>query len=139
MVEDKCIFCEEYETKCEVVNGNERHLNILYENYTFWGKDDPNPVSPEHYLLIPKRHVEDFHKLSIEEQMGFFEAVKYVVERMYGNNVHNPDGHTIGINQKKAAGQTIPHLHVHIFSRRWGDVENPRGGVRNIIPGKGNY
>lgn len=98
---------------------------------------DGFPVSPGHALIIPKRHISSFFDLSKEEQLDLLnltDRVKRIVEERY-----NPDGFNIGINVGEAAGQSIFHVHLHLIPRYKGDVVNPRGGVRAVIPTKQNY
>ena len=98
---------------------------------------DGFPVSPGHALIIPKRHVSSFFDLSQEERqdlLNLADSVKRVVEERY-----HPDGYNIGINVGEAAGQSIFHVHMHLIPRYQGDVPNPRGGVRGVIPSKQNY
>ena len=98
---------------------------------------DGFPVSPGHALIIPKRHVSSFFDLSKEEQqdlLNLADRVKRIVEERY-----HPDGYNIGINVGEAAGQSIFHVHMHLIPRYQGDVPNPRGGVRGVIPAKQNY
>ena len=98
---------------------------------------DGFPVSPGHALLIPKRHVATWFDATGEEQQALLagvEAARAEIERD-----HQPDGYNIGINMGAAAGQTVPHLHVHLIPRYAGDVADPRGGVRYVIPLKANY
>ena len=98
---------------------------------------DGFPVSPGHALIIPKRHVSSFFDLSKEEQqdlLNLTDRVKQIVEERY-----HPDGYNIGINVGEAAGQSIFHVHMHLIPRYQGDVPNPRGGVRGVIPAKQNY
>ena len=98
---------------------------------------DGFPVSPGHALIIPKRHVSSFFDLSQEERqdlLNLADSVKQIVEERY-----HPDGYNIGINVGEAAGQSIFHVHMHLIPRYQGDVPNPRGGVRGVIPSKQNY
>ena len=99
---------------------------------------DGFPVSPGHALIIiPKRHVSSFFDLSQEERqdlLNLADSVKQIVEERY-----HPDGYNIGVNVGEAAGQSIFHVHMHLIPRYQGDVPNPRGGVRGVIPDKQNY
>jgi ATP adenylyltransferase len=98
---------------------------------------DGFPVNEGHALIIPKRHTANYFDLSLEEQKNCIELlnrVKLIVQEKY-----NPAGFNVGININEAAGQTIPHVHIHLIPRYEGDVEEPRGGVRGVIPEKKNY
>ena len=107
--------------------GNERAFAIY----------DAFPVSPGHLLVIPRRHVADWFDLTGEEQEAIFSLIREGKALLDAEFC--PDGYNIGINCKEAAGQTIFHVHVHLIPRYAGDVENPRGGVRGVIPEKRNY
>jgi len=98
---------------------------------------DGYPISPGHTLVIPKRHVGSFFELNPEEAadlMSLLRRAKTVLEMEF-----KPDGYNIGINDGAAAGQTVPHLHIHLIPRYIGDRPDPRGGVRWIIPEKADY
>ena len=98
---------------------------------------DGYPVSPGHTLVIPKRHNGSWFEFTPEEQsamLNLLERAKAALEEEV-----KPDGYNIGINDGPTAGQTVPHLHVHLIPRYKGDLEDPRGGVRWIIPGKAKY
>lgn len=98
---------------------------------------DGFPVNEGHALIIPKRHTANYFDLSLEEQKDCIELlnrVKVIVQKKY-----NPAGFNVGININEAAGQTVPHVHIHLISRYEGDVEEPRGGVRGVIPERRNY
>ncbi len=98
---------------------------------------DAYPVSPGHALLIPRRHIPTWFEANAEERdalIGAMDAAKTVIEK-----AHRPNGYNIGINCGAAAGQTIFHLHIHLIPRFEGDVADPRGGVRHVIPDKANY
>lgn len=98
---------------------------------------DGFPVSPGHTLIVPRRLVATWFEATREEQVAMLELVD-VVKAQLDAELH-PDGFNIGINAGAAAGQTVTHLHLHLIPRFAGDVPDPRGGVRHIIPGKGNY
>ncbi|WP_295002492.1 HIT family protein [uncultured Dechloromonas sp.] len=98
---------------------------------------DGFPVSPGHCLIIPKRHVGSFFEVSAEERiamLALLDKAKVVIEEKY-----QPDAFNIGINDGAAAGQTVPHLHLHLIPRYEGDVPDARGGVRWVIPEKADY
>jgi diadenosine tetraphosphate (Ap4A) HIT family hydrolase len=99
---------------------------------------DGYPVSPGHALVIPRRLVATWFEASAAERQAIFELVDEV-KRQLDSRPPAPDGYNIGINCGAAAGQTVMHLHVHVIPRFEGDVPDPTGGVRHVIPGKGNY
>jgi len=99
---------------------------------------DGNPVTPLHTLIIPRRHVESFFDLHGGERNALFA----LLDEMKSDIQHKDDaveGFNIGVNNGEAAGQSVPHVHVHLIPRRRGDVEHPRGGVRGVIPRKASY
>jgi diadenosine tetraphosphate (Ap4A) HIT family hydrolase len=98
---------------------------------------DGFPISPGHTLIIPHRHVASFFELYAEERDGLFALLDRARIRLDGD-IH-PDGYNIGINDGAAAGQTVPHLHIHLIPRQHGDQKDPRGGVRWIFPDKAAY
>ena len=98
---------------------------------------DGFPVNEGHALIIPKRHTANYFDLSLEEQKDCIELlnrVKGIVQAKY-----NPAGFNVGININEAAGQTVPHVHIHLIPRYEGDVEEPRGGVRGVVPERRSY
>ena len=114
-------------------------LNIekIIENENAFAIYDAFPVSKGHVLVIPKRVVAEIFDLNDEEYSSCFNLVKDVKKIL--EEKFKPDGFNIGINNGEKAGQTIFHAHIHVIPRYNGDVENPRGGIRHVIPGKGNY
>lgn len=98
---------------------------------------DRYPVSPGHTLVIPRRPVATWFEATPEEQRALFELVDVVKREL--DRTLQPQGYNVGFNVGEAAGQTVFHLHVHVIPRFTGDVADPRGGVRHVIPGKGNY
>lgn len=98
---------------------------------------DRYPVSPGHTLVIPRRQVATWFEATAEEQHALFALVDAVKQGLDAEL--KPDGYNVGFNVGEAAGQTVFHLHVHVIPRFQGDVTDPRGGVRHVIPGKGNY
>ncbi len=99
---------------------------------------DRFPVSPGHTLVIPKRHVPTWFDATVAEQHALLALVD-VVRRDLDGGDPKPDGYNIGVNVGVVAGQTVPHLHVHVIPRFAGDVPDPTGGVRFVIPHKANY
>jgi diadenosine tetraphosphate (Ap4A) HIT family hydrolase len=98
---------------------------------------DGFPVSPGHTLVIPKRHVGSFFELNEEEiasMMALLKRAKSVLDVEF-----KPESYNIGVNDGPQAGQTVPHLHMHLIPRYTGDVADPRGGVRWLIPDKADY
>tara|TARA_B100000674_G_C37831200_1_gene910606 strand:- start:136 stop:549 length:414 start_codon:yes stop_codon:yes gene_type:complete len=123
---DECRFC---------VTKPSRRL-ILESRYGFaaW---DRHPVSDGHFLVIPFRHFADYFDIEDEERDDLWKLVadaKKVCDRKF-----QPDGYNVGINVGHWAGQSIHHLHIHVIPRFKGDVENPKGGVRGVIPEKKLY
>ena len=98
---------------------------------------DGFPVSLGHSLVIPKRHVGSFFEVGAEERAALLDLLDRA--RAAAIAEFHPDGFNIGINDGAAAGQTVPHLHVHLIPRYAGDVADPRGGVRWVVPGKADY
>jgi diadenosine tetraphosphate (Ap4A) HIT family hydrolase len=112
-------------------------LVFLSEMATVYAILDQYPVTEGHSLVIPKRHVSDYFKLSIKEQRACWimvNRVKEILEYKYQS-----DGYNVGINVGMAGGQTISHVHIHLIPRYKNDVSDPTGGVRHVIPGRGNY
>ncbi len=109
----------------------------LYESDHFFIIPDKYPVSDGHLLIVSRELRQDFFELSAEEKKELPELItrsKSIIEKS-----HNPIGYNIGMNCGTSAGQTVFHFHCHVIPRYKGDVENPRGGIRNVIPGKGDY
>jgi diadenosine tetraphosphate (Ap4A) HIT family hydrolase len=98
---------------------------------------DTYAVSPGHTLVVPHRHVASFFQLTPDEVSACMELINQ--ERKLLDAEFKPDGYNIGVNIGPAAGQSILHVHIHIIPRYKGDVENPQGGVRHVIPKKGHY
>lgn len=93
---------------------------------------DRHPASPGHFLVMPYRHFSDYFNTTDEERAELWRLV--AEGKKMADEKHNPDGYNIGINVGVWAGQSIPHLHIHVIPRYKGDVENPKGGVRGVIP-----
>ena len=109
----------------------------IAENENAFAIYDAFPVSKGHVLVIPKRVVAEIFDLNDEEYSSCFNLVKDVKKIL--EEKFKPDGFNIGINNGEKAGQTIFHAHIHVIPRYSGDVDNPRGGIRHVIPGKGDY
>ena len=121
-----CIFC------------NEKKNNIVDENDHAYASYDPYPVSEKHCLIIPKRHVKNYFDLSEKEILACNQLIKNMKIQIEEKD-KSVEGFNIGTNSGKAAGQSIMHCHFHLIPRREGDVENPQGGVRSVIPLKQYY
>ena len=98
---------------------------------------DRYPVTEGHTLVVPKRLVETWFDASRDEQRAIFDLVDEVKRQLDAEL--SPDGYNVGFNAGDAAGQTVMHLHVHVIPRYRGDMDDPRGGVRHVIPSRGNY
>jgi diadenosine tetraphosphate (Ap4A) HIT family hydrolase len=98
---------------------------------------DRYPVSPGHTLVIPRREVATYFDATAEEKAALWALVEEVKARL--DRELRPDGYNVGFNAGEASGQTVLHLHLHVIPRFRGDVADPRGGVRHVIPGRGNY
>ena len=126
---ENCPFC-----KIERLINKDR---IVYQDDTWIAIYDNYPVSQGHVLLIPKRHVETFFNLNMVE-FGSLGVTIGIIKMILDKKFH-PDGYNIGANCGEVAGQTVMHCHIHIIPRYKGDMENPRGGVRGVIPEKQKY
>jgi diadenosine tetraphosphate (Ap4A) HIT family hydrolase len=115
--------------QAEWVCANE-HCFALFDRY---------PVSPGHVLVITRRVVPTFFECTATEQAALMALVSKVKSLLDGQLAPKPDGYNVGFNAGAAAGQTVPHVHVHVIPRYAGDMPDPRGGVRHVIPGKANY
>lgn len=98
---------------------------------------DGYPISPGHTLVIPQRHTGSFFELEPEERDSLFSLLEESKRGL--DKEFKPDGYNIGINDGPSAGQTVPHLHIHLIPRYSGDQADPRGGIRWIIPEKAKY
>jgi diadenosine tetraphosphate (Ap4A) HIT family hydrolase len=121
-----CVFCD------RITSGNaslEADLAVAFP--------DGFPVSPGHTLIVPRRHVADYFALEEAEQdalWALLPAVKALIERQ-----HRAEGYNIGLNVGQVAGQTVAHVHLHVIPRYAGDVADPRGGIRWVIPDRAAY
>ena len=98
---------------------------------------DSFPISKGHTLVVPIAHVSSLYELTNEEQASVWLTVAKIRQRLQAE--FDPDGFNIGVNDGPAAGQTVPHAHIHVIPRYAGDVEDPRGGIRWVLPSKANY
>ena len=121
-----CIFC------------NLKKQDIIYDNEYASVSYDSYPVSNFHSLIIPKRHIKDFFDLNEKELNACNELIKKIKSKIE-NDDKLVQGFNLGTNSGRVAGQTIMHCHIHLIPRRKGDVENPQGGVRGVIPLKQHY
>ena len=121
-----CLFCNIKESGCTHQN------DLAYTSY------DSYPVSEHHCLIIPKRHVRDYFELSKDELIACDELIKIARNEILTKD-QSVKGFNLGTNIGKVSGQSILHCHFHLIPRREGDVENPQGGVRSVIPNKQHY
>ena len=98
---------------------------------------DGYPVSPGHTLIVPRRHVATWFDATLDEQSAMLAALTEIRRQL--DEEIRPDGYNVGFNAVEAAGQTVMHLHMHVIPRFRGDVDDPRGGVRGVIPGRQKY
>lgn len=110
---------------------------ILLQNDLCYARFDKYPVNKGHILIIPFRHFDNYFDATKEEKLAILELIDKAKEFL--DREFNPDGYNIGVNIGKYAGQTIMHVHIHIIPRYKGDIENPKGGVRGVIPEKRIY
>ena len=121
-----CLFCN------PKVSGVAHENNLAYASY------DSYPVSEYHCLIVPKRHIVDYFELSNEELIACNDLIKIIKNEIF-NKDQTIKAFNIGTNAGKESGQSIMHCHIHVIPRREGDVENPQGGVRSVIPKKQHY
>ena len=123
---DQCIFC------------NKSKQKIIYSSDLFFVVRDSYPVTKLHTLIIPHRHVSNFFDLNDNEFNDLNKILKKQRQSLLDLD-KEITGFNIGVNAGTDAGQTIMHVHIHLIPRRKGDIENPRGGVRGVIPSKQKY
>ncbi|MHB8474520.1 MAG: HIT family protein [Gammaproteobacteria bacterium] len=122
---ESCPFCDPPKDR---VFAQDKLVIALWDGY---------PVSPGHALIIPRRHMPSLFDTTETEQSALLAMVN--LTKAIIDERHRPDGYNIGVNVGAAAGQTVFHLHIHVIPRFVGDVDEPRGGVRHVIPAKANY
>ncbi len=114
-----------------------RDPEIVMENELAYADYDSYPVNPGHCLIILRRHIAEYFEATAEEKAAIWALVdkmKPIIDEEF-----NPDGYNVGVNIGKSAGQSVPHVHIHMIPRYQGDMEDPRGGVRGVIPHKQKY
>ena len=121
-----CLFC------------NSKESGLADKNQLAYASYDSYPVTDQHCLIIPKRHVKDYFDLTVEEIVACDQLIKKIKKEIEKKDA-SVKGFNIGTNSGKIAGQSIMHCHIHLIPRREGDVENPQGGVRSVIPLKQHY
>ena len=121
-----CLFCDS------------KKSGIAHENDLAYASFDSYPVSDHHCLIIPKRHIKDYFDMTNDELIACNDLIQIVKNEILSKDT-NVKGFNIGTNAGKIAGQSIMHCHIHLIPRREGDVDNPQGGVRSVIPNKQHY
>ena len=121
-----CLFC------------NAKESGIAAENEFAYASYDSYPVSDFHCLIIPKRHVKDYFEMSDEELLACNDLIKKIKNEILTKD-KSVKAFNIGTNAGKISGQSIMHCHIHLIPRREGDVDNPQGGVRSVLPKKQHY
>lgn len=150
----ECPFCKEQENEHNSIIRKSRVVaetdNFIFpttggfvENYQLIvPKEHINcfgeiPVSKGHVLIITKGHAATFFDITNEEQIAIIDLLNKCKE--YIDKKYHPDGYNVGLNCGESAGQSVMHVHMHLIPRYKGDVENPRGGIRGVIPNRKNY
>ena len=121
-----CLFC------------NIKEKDIIFDNSYAYVSFDSYPVSKFHSLIFPKRHIENFFELNDNELLACNDLINKIKNKVQADD-KTIKGFNIGSNLGKVAGQSIMHCHIHLIPRREGDVDNPQGGVRAVIPAKQHY
>jgi len=130
MEENACYFCQ-------IPQEEKESLRIIASYRLCYVVCDRFPVSPGHLLIIPKKHTENWFTASEEVRQEMMHVLQEMKKRL--DEESHPDGYNIGMNCGVVAGQTMMHLHLHLIPRYKGDVDDPRGGVRGVIPSKQKY
>ena len=121
-----CLFC------------NINSKDLVFDNEFAFASFDSYPVSKYHSLIVPKRHILDYFELTNDELLACNDLIKKIKKKIQKED-KTVDGFNIGTNSGVEAGQSIMHCHIHLIPRRKGDVDNPQGGVRGVIPSKQHY
>jgi diadenosine tetraphosphate (Ap4A) HIT family hydrolase len=121
---EDCIFCLRHD----------KNVNrIMCESNRFFARYDNFPSAPGHVEIVPKRHVESFFDLNDDEVVEAYNLILKARKKII-DNFDCPDGYTIGVNEGRAAGRSVDHLHIHLIPRYFGDVPDARGGIRQATP-----
>ena len=121
---------------CQFITG-EVEKTILFQNETGFVVRDGFPITQGHTLIIPKQHIASFFDINQQQRQDLFELVDLAKADL--DKQYQPASYNIGINDGEAAGQTIPHLHIHLIPRYIETGKDPRGGVRWLVPEKADY
>ena len=121
-----CLFC------------NTSKKEIIFENDLAFVAFDSYPVSQFHSLIIPKRHIQNYFDLTNDELLACH-GLLLKIKNTINSDDNTVGGFNIGVNSERIAGQSILHCHIHLIPRREGDVDNPQGGVRSVIPSRQHY
>ena len=121
-----CLFCNVEKSGC------------VHENQLAYASYDSYPVTEHHCLIIPKRHIKNYFDLSNKELVACNDLIQIVKDEITKKDP-SVKGFNLGTNIGKVSGQSILHCHLHLIPRREGDVDNPQGGVRSVIPNKQHY
>jgi diadenosine tetraphosphate (Ap4A) HIT family hydrolase len=118
-----CLFCR---------LGSDADHQVYLRNGTCYAQLDKHPANPGHVLIIPLRHVDSFFDLTSQEMHDAYVLLDQARKRL--TEEYQPDGWNIGINDGVAAGRTVHHLHIHLIPRHFGDMPDPRAGIRRGLP-----
>ena len=129
MATKNCLFCD-----VQTIDKD----RIIAENALAYVIRDGFPVTQFHSLIIPKRHTKDYFGLT-QAEINAINSLMHEQKALLDKQDKTIEGYNIGMNCGEIAGQSVWHCHVHLIPRRKGDVESPKGGVRNVIPNKGHY
>lgn len=121
--ENSCLFCDA--------------STAVARNALAYVRYDQYPVSPGHCLVVPLRHVASYFDTTPDEKAAMLELVEEMKATI--DEERAPAGYNVGVNVGKAAGQSVMHVHIHLIPRYTGDMDDPRGGVRGVIPEKQKY
>jgi diadenosine tetraphosphate (Ap4A) HIT family hydrolase len=125
MTDSECPFCEP--VAAEIITRTDM-VTVFRDGF---------PLSQGHTLIVPTRHVGSFFDLNDQEQTAVLSTLRSVKDELV--DLYAPDGFNVGFNDGPAAGQTVDHCHVHVIPRYLGDVPDPRGGIRWVVPDKAEY